>query len=66
LRAEEEKDYLSRLEKNDTATLDNFFAYIHEFTSLKYRMNGLPLKYLRKPERHIGKTEYAYYVKCTE
>ena len=34
LRAEEEKDYLSRLEKNDTATLDNFFEKQHRMGTI--------------------------------
>ncbi len=34
LRAEEEKDYLSRLEKNDTATLDNFFKIQHRMGTI--------------------------------
>ncbi|KAF5430170.1 Transposase, partial [Candidatus Methanophagaceae archaeon] len=34
LRAEEEKDYLSRLEKNDTATLDNFFEIQHRMGTI--------------------------------
>jgi len=34
LRAEEEKDYLSRIEKNDTATLDNFFENQHRMGTI--------------------------------
>ena len=34
LRAEEEKDYLSRIEKNDTATLDNFFEIQHRMGTI--------------------------------
>jgi transposase len=34
LRVEEEKDYLSRLEKNDTARLDNFFKIQHRMGTI--------------------------------
>lgn len=34
LRAEEEKDYLSRIEKNDTAMLDNFFEIQHRMGTI--------------------------------
>ncbi|MCW3134266.1 MAG: hypothetical protein N2V78_08075 [Methanophagales archaeon] len=64
LKADKEKDYLSRIEENDTQLLENFFKN-------QYRLGTIAvISDLEESGERIynllGKTEYTYYVKCAE